>query len=219
MAVTFSNSGVNINTPEIDVAYLKAISFDNQMANINFNTHGSACSLINMELFASLKLAIPQINGCAELQKVVNKAAQRINVQIASIIKQQEKLAEMALLTIIPSDPLTWIIKYIVTVLKPMLEPEFIYLQQHAALIEQVAEIAAMVEAAASVIEGGCDINIPIDITACIAQLKAGLSGNLVRTGLDVGVTRTPVAASNLQTLNVSPTTGTITFGDPNANA
>ena len=99
------------------------------------NPQGS--SIINTEQIDSLKARVESCNTCEQLQEVTTSVIETIEAEKDAIVAQIAKLAPVALLLEVPTDPqevIDWITGFINDFLKPMLTPSATYQLQLTAI-------------------------------------------------------------------------------------
>jgi hypothetical protein len=113
-------------------------------------------SLVNAEYFAQLTADINAINGCAELQLLVNAAMATLQAEITAI---EAQIASLLPLITLPTN-LASVISWIAAFATPMIKPYLNYIAQLEQTLAQIAALASAIEAAAARIEH-CTITIP----------------------------------------------------------
>ncbi len=99
------------------------------------NPQGS--SIINTEQIDSLKARVESCNTCEQLQEVTTSVIETIEAEKDAVVAQIAKLAPVALLLEVPTDPqevIDWITGFINDFLTPMLTPSTTYQLQLAAI-------------------------------------------------------------------------------------
>jgi hypothetical protein len=114
------------------------------------------------DYFTALTARINAINGCAELQAVVNEVMASVQAEKNAIEAQLEALAPILALLSPPSIDtiVSWAENLITAVLTPMYRPATTYATQLVQLATAVAGLATAIENAAARLES-CTISVP----------------------------------------------------------
>jgi hypothetical protein len=121
-------------------------------------------TLINTDHFVNMTASINACDTCAQLQSVVNDSFASLNSAKAAIQAELAKLMPaLSLLTLPSADPgaiLSWLTNFVSFTLTPMLKPTITYGAQLTAMLAQIAQVTAAIEAAAARLTS-CSITIP----------------------------------------------------------
>ena len=126
------------------------------------NPQGS--SVINTEQIDSLKARVESCNTCEQLQEVTTSVMETIDAEKDAILAQIEKLAPIAALTEVPTDPqkvIDWITGFINDFLKPMLTPSTTYQLQLAAITAASVDLIDTINKKKNEI-ASCSIDFPV---------------------------------------------------------
>ena len=120
---------------------------------------------INPAFFNSISDRIRAVNTCAMLQRVVDQEIGAIYAANADLLAKAAALEAIIDLLKHPTDPLTWIIRFIEEYLAPQFAPIVAIAAQVAATIQAVENLIQVVEEAKSRFTE-CEITIPLPVGA-----------------------------------------------------
>ena len=126
------------------------------------NPQGS--SIINTEQIDSLKARVESCNTCEQLQEVTTSVMETVDAEKDAILAQIEKLAPIAALTEVPTDPqkvIDWITGFINDFLKPMLTPSTTYQLQLTAITAASVDLVDTINKKKDEI-ASCSIDFPV---------------------------------------------------------
>lgn len=126
------------------------------------NPQGS--SIINTEQIDSLKARVESCNTCEQLQEVTTSVMETIEAEKDAVVAQIAKLAPVALLLEVPTDPqevIDWITGFIDDFLKPMLTPSATYQLQLAAITAASVDLVDTINKKKDEI-ASCSIDFPV---------------------------------------------------------
>ena len=126
------------------------------------NPQGS--SIINTEQIDSLKARVESCNTCEQLQEVTTSVIETIEAEKDAVVAQIAKLAPVALLLEVPTDPqevIDWITGFINDFLKPMLTPSATYQLQLAAITAASVDLVDTINKKKDEI-ASCSIDFPV---------------------------------------------------------
>jgi hypothetical protein len=126
------------------------------------NPQGS--SIINTEQIDSLKARVESCNTCEQLQEVTTSVMETVDAEKDAILAQIEKLAPIAALTEVPTDPqkvIDWITGFINDFLKPMLTPSTTYQLQLTAITAASVDLIDTINKKKNEI-ASCSIDFPV---------------------------------------------------------
>ena len=126
------------------------------------NPQGS--SIINTEQIDSLKARVESCNTCEQLQEVTTSVMETIEAEKDAVLAQIEKLAPIAALIEVPTDPqevIDWITGFINDFLKPMLTPSTTYQLQLAAITAASVDLIDTINKKKNEI-ASCSIDFPV---------------------------------------------------------
>lgn len=126
------------------------------------NPQGS--SIINTEQIDSLKARVESCNTCEQLQEVTTSVMETIEAEKDAVVAQIAKLAPVASLLEVPTDPLEvidWITGFINDFLKPMLTPSATYQLQLAAITAASIDLVDTINKKKDEI-ASCSIDFPV---------------------------------------------------------
>lgn len=126
------------------------------------NPQGS--SIINTEQIDSLKARVESCNTCEQLQEVTTSVMETIEAEKDAVVAQIAKLAPVALLLEVPTDPqevIDWITGLINDFLKPMLTPSTTYQLQLAAITAASVDLVDTINKKKDEI-ASCSIDFPV---------------------------------------------------------
>ena len=126
------------------------------------NPQGS--SIINTEQIDSLKARVESCNTCEQLQEVTTSVMETIEAEKDAVVAQIAKLAPVAALLDVPTDPqevIDWITGFINDFLKPMLTPSTTYQLQLAAITAASVDLIDTINKKKNEI-ASCSIDFPV---------------------------------------------------------
>jgi len=126
------------------------------------NPQGS--SIINTEQIDSLKARVESCNTCEQLQEVTTSVIETIEAEKDAVVAQIAKLAPVASLLEVPTDPqevIDWITGFINDFLKPMLTPSTTYQLQLAAITAASVDLIDTINKKKDEI-ASCSIDFPV---------------------------------------------------------
>ena len=126
------------------------------------NPQGS--SIINTEQIDSLKARVESCNTCEQLQEVTTSVMETIEAEKDAVVAQIAKLAPVAALLDVPTDPqkvIDWITGFINDFLKPMLTPSTTYQLQLAAITAASVDLVDTINKKKNEI-ASCSIDFPV---------------------------------------------------------
>ena len=126
------------------------------------NPQGS--SIINTEQIDSLKARVESCNTCEQLQEVTTSVMETIEAEKDAVVAQIAKLAPVAALLDVPTDPqkvIDWITGFINDFLKPMLTPSTTYQLQLAAITAASVDLIDTINKKKDEI-ASCSIDFPV---------------------------------------------------------
>ena len=126
------------------------------------NPQGS--SIINTEQIDSLKARVESCNTCEQLQEVTTSVIETIEAEKDAVVAQIAKLAPVASLLEVPTDPqevIDWITGFINDFLKPMLTPSTTYQLQLAAITAASIDLIDTINKKKNEI-ASCSIDFPV---------------------------------------------------------
>ena len=126
------------------------------------NPQGS--SIINTEQIDSLKARVESCNTCEQLQEVTTSVIETIEAEKDAVVAQIAKLAPVALLLEVPTDPqevIDWITGFINDFLKPMLTPSATYQLQLTAITAASIDLIDTINKKKDEI-ASCSIDFPV---------------------------------------------------------
>lgn len=126
------------------------------------NPQGS--SVINTEQIDSLKARVESCNTCEQLQEVTTSVMETIEAEKDAVVAQIAKLAPVALLLEVPTDPqevIDWITGFINDFLKPMLTPSATYQLQLTAITAASVDLIDTINKKKNEI-ASCSIDFPV---------------------------------------------------------
>ena len=126
------------------------------------NPQGS--SIINTEQIDSLKARVESCNTCEQLQEVTTSVMETIDAEKDAILAQIAKLAPLAALLDVPTDPqevIDWITGFINDFLKPTLTPSATYQLQLAAITAASVDLTDTINKKKNEI-ASCSIDFPV---------------------------------------------------------
>lgn len=126
------------------------------------NPQGS--SVVNTEQIDSLKARVESCNTCEQLQEVTTSVMETIEAEKDAVLAQIEKLAPIAALIEVPTDPqevIDWITGFIDDFLKPMLTPSTTYQLQLAAITAASVDLIETINKKKNEI-ASCSIDFPV---------------------------------------------------------
>ena len=126
------------------------------------NPQGS--SIINTEQIDSLKARVESCNTCEQLQEVTTDVMETIEAEKDAVVAQIAKLAPVALLPEVPTDPqedIDWITGFINDFLKPMLTPSATYQLQLTAITAASVDLVDTINKKKDEI-ASCSIDFPV---------------------------------------------------------
>ena len=126
------------------------------------NPQGS--SIINTEQIDSLKARVESCNTCEQLQEVTTSVMETIDAEKDAILAQIAKLAPLAALLDVPTDPqevIGWITGFINDFLKPTLTPSATYQLQLAAITAASVDLTDTINKKKNEI-ASCSIDFPV---------------------------------------------------------
>lgn len=126
------------------------------------NPQGS--SIINTEQIDSLKARVESCNTCEQLQEVTTEVMETIEAEKDAVVAQIAKLAPVALLLEVPTDPqevIDWITGFINDFLKPMLTPSATYQLQLTAITAASVDLVDTINKKKDEI-ASCSIDFPV---------------------------------------------------------
>lgn len=126
------------------------------------NPQGS--SIINTEQIDSLKARVESCNTCEQLQEVTTSVMETIEAEKDAVLAQIEKLAPIAALIEVPTDPqevIDWITGFINDFLKPMLTPSTTYQLQLTAITAASVDLIETINKKKNEI-ASCSIDFPV---------------------------------------------------------
>lgn len=126
------------------------------------NPQGS--SVINTEQIDSLKARVESCNTCEQLQEVTTSVMETIDAEKDAVVAQIAKLAPVALLLEVPTDPqevIDWITGFINDFLKPMLTPSATYQLQLTAITAASVDLIDTINKKKNEI-ASCSIDFPV---------------------------------------------------------
>jgi len=126
------------------------------------NPQGS--SIINTEQIDSLKARVESCNTCEQLQEVTTSVMETIEAEKDAVVAQIAKLAPVALLLEVPTDPqevIDWITGFINDFLKPMLTPSATYQLQLTAITAASVDLVDTINKKKDEI-ASCSIDFPV---------------------------------------------------------
>ena len=115
-------------------------------------------------VFASYTAAIGQVETCAQLQDIVDRATATFIAQNNSLTAQMALLAPIAGLLTAPTNPsevITFLGSFITDVLTPQYNAYLKMVTQAATLASDYATLTTAIGNAATRIGGGCSITVP----------------------------------------------------------
>lgn len=126
------------------------------------NPQGS--SVINTEQIDSLKARVESCNTCEQLQEVTTSVMETIEAEKDAVVAQIAKLAPVAALLDVPTDPqevIDWITGFINDFLKPMLTPSTTYQLQLTAITAASVDLIDTINKKKNEI-ASCSIDFPV---------------------------------------------------------
>ena len=126
------------------------------------NPQGS--SVVNTEQIDSLKARVESCNTCEQLQEVTTSVMETIEAEKDAVLAQIDKLAPIAALIEVPTDPqevIDWITGFINDFLKPMLTPSTTYQLQLAAITAASVDLIETINKKKNEI-ASCSIDFPV---------------------------------------------------------
>ena len=126
------------------------------------NPQGS--SIINTEQIDSLKARVESCNTCEQLQEVTTSVMETIEAEKDAVVAQIAKLAPVAALLDVPTDPqevIDWITGFINDFLKPMLTPSATYQLQLTAITAASVDLVDTINKKKDEI-ASCSIDFPV---------------------------------------------------------
>lgn len=120
-------------------------------------------AIVNTAHLSSLIESIDSIDTCEALQEVVSDAFASIQAQQTAILAQLQTIQPLLALLQAPTSLtalINWVKTFITSFLTPYLKPYITYAAQVAELTQQVVQLSAAIQSAASRIQS-CSINIP----------------------------------------------------------
>lgn len=126
------------------------------------NPQGS--SIINTEQIDSLKARVESCNTCEQLQEVTTSVMETIEAEKDAVVAQIAKLAPVAALLDVPTDPqevIDWITGFINDFLKPMLTPSATYQLQLTAITAASIDLIDTINKKKNEI-ASCSIDFPV---------------------------------------------------------
>lgn len=126
------------------------------------NPQGS--SVVNTEQIDSLKARVESCNTCEQLQEVTTSVMETIEAEKDAVLAQIEKLAPIAALIEVPTDPqevIDWITGFINDFLKPMLTPSTTYQLQLTAITAASVDLIETINKKKNEI-ASCSIDFPV---------------------------------------------------------